>query len=131
MERVAERLETARRALETLGAVLREPKNEITRDASIQRFQYTFEAVWKAAQISLKRLEGLDTASPKGAIRLGFQAGWLSEAQAHLAMQMVEDRNRTVHTYVEELAEEIYGRLPGYTALMKGWLESMEQRAGH
>ena len=27
---------------------------------------------------------------------------------------MVEDKNLTVHTYREEVAEEIFSRLPGY-----------------
>ena len=121
-----ERLETARRALGSLEAALREPKSDISRDASIQRFEYTFEAVWKAAQIYLKRVEGQEAGSPKGTIRLCFQAGVLTEDQGKKAMQMAEDRNLTVHTYREELAEEIYGRLAGYAGLMGTWLGRME-----
>lgn len=130
MERVRERLATARRALGSLEAALREPKSDISRDAAIQRFEYTFEAVWKAAQIYLKRVEGQETGSPKGAIRMSYQVGVLTEEQAKQAMQMADDRNLTVHTYREELAEEIHGRLAGYAGLMGGWLGRMESGSG-
>ncbi len=62
-ERTKERLEVARRALASLQALplggSDEPAEEgcgknieadIVRDAAIQRFEYTFEATWKAAQ---------------------------------------------------------------------------------
>ena len=68
-----ERIETARRALGSFEAVLREPKTDIVRDAAIQRFEYTFEASWKAAQFFLKHHEGNDTSSPKAAIRQAFR----------------------------------------------------------
>lgn len=50
MERYRERLTIARQALDTLDEVLAiaEP-SQIVRDAAIQRFEYTLEAVWKAA----------------------------------------------------------------------------------
>ena len=56
MERVKERLHVARRALATLAQALNEPKTPMNRDASIQRFEYSYEAVWKAAQAYLLNL---------------------------------------------------------------------------
>lgn len=41
---------------------------------------------------------------------------------------MADDRNRTVHLYVEAVAEEIYGRLAGYQALMAKLLERVTGR---
>jgi len=35
-------------ALKTLEDILKEKKSGIVRDATIQRFEYTFEAMWKA-----------------------------------------------------------------------------------
>ena len=52
MERVKERLQIARKALSTLQELTdKQELNTVERDAAIQRFEYTFEAVWKAAQI--------------------------------------------------------------------------------
>lgn len=58
---------------------------------------------------------------------MSFQSGLLAEDDAKKAMQMAEDRNLTVHTYREDLAEEIYGRLAGYVELMGAWLANMER----
>jgi hypothetical protein len=50
MEGVKERLQIARKALNTLRELTDKPKlSTVERDAAIQRFEYTFEAVWKAA----------------------------------------------------------------------------------
>ena len=125
MERLNERLKIAQTALATLFEVLREPKTAITRDASIQRFEYTFEAVWKAAQLFLRVRENLDAASPTSAVRACFRAGVLTDDQARAALEMVRDRNLTVHTYNEELAELIYSRLPAYAGLMELWARAM------
>jgi hypothetical protein len=54
LERLEERVAMARQALGTLAEVLAMEKTRIVRDASIQRFEYTFEAMWKAAQSFVK-----------------------------------------------------------------------------
>ena len=40
--------------------------------------------------------------------------GLLDEAAARLGLEMVRDRNLTVHTYNERLADEIHARLQAY-----------------
>lgn len=130
MARVNERLAIARQALGTLLEILQEPKNRIVRDASIQRFEYTFETVWKAAQLYLRTEESLESGSPKGVIRGSLQAGLLTEEHARKGLAMADDRNLTVHTYNESLADAIYSRLAGYSELMGHWLGAMEGRVG-
>ena len=46
MDRLNERLEVARKALASFREALREPVTPMNRDVSIQRFEYTYEAVW-------------------------------------------------------------------------------------
>jgi nucleotidyltransferase substrate binding protein (TIGR01987 family) len=130
MDRLRERLAIARRALQTLRELSSgAPGSDVVRDASIQRFEYTFEALWKAAQLCLRQVEGLEAGSPKGVIRSCFQVGLLEEAQTRLALEMTDDRNLTAHTYNEVLAEAIYSRIPTYVRLMEHWLHVMEERA--
>jgi len=129
LEELTRRLRLARRALLTLREVLAEPKNPITRDAAIQRFEYSFETSWKAVQLHLREAEGLDPGSPAGVVRGAHAVGILDEAAARLGLEMVRDRNLTVHTYHEPLAEEIYGRLRGYLSMMEAWLSVVERRA--
>jgi nucleotidyltransferase substrate binding protein (TIGR01987 family) len=129
VEELNRRLAIARSALRTLREVLGEPKTSIVRDAAIQRFEYSFETVWKASQRYLRDREGLDHPSPARVVRSCHAIGLLGEEEARLGLRMVGDRNLTVHTYNEKLAEEIYARLGSYCALMETWLEAIAAKA--
>ena len=72
MDELTRRLALARKAFGTLQQILGEPKTAIVRDAAIQRFEYSFEAVWKAAQRFLREREGVEAASPKAVVRASF-----------------------------------------------------------
>ncbi|BCZ91518.1 nucleotidyltransferase [Thermus thermophilus] len=127
MGRVLERIQIAEKALSTLKELvfLQDP-SPVERDAAIQRFEYTFEAFWKALQAYLREVEGLEGASPKGVIRLAREAGLLGE-EARLALGMVDDRNLTVHTYNEALARALFRRLPDYARLMEQILGRLQR----
>lgn len=129
MERLRERIGIARRALGTLkDALANDPTSTLVRDAAIQCFEYTFEAVWKAAQRFLLIMESIEVGSPKGVIRSSFQVKLLDEAQTRLALQMADDRNLTTLTYNESLAVAIFSHLQPYSSLMDEWLGAMEAR---
>jgi nucleotidyltransferase substrate binding protein (TIGR01987 family) len=129
VERLKERLAVAQRVLTTLKEVLAvEVPSKVERDAAIQRFEYTCEATWKAAQRYLQEVEGLSLGSPKGSIRASREVGLITDEQATVGLEMIDDRNLTVHTYNESLAEEIYHHLPSYADFLAGWLMAMEAR---
>lgn len=69
--------------------------------------------------------KGWSKAPPKGVIRACLQVGLLTEDQSRLAMVMVDDRNLTVHTYNEELAQRIFANLKEYAEFIAVWLEAM------
>jgi nucleotidyltransferase substrate binding protein (TIGR01987 family) len=92
---------------------------------SIQRFEYSFEATWKAAQAALLERFGVQANSPKPAIRACFENGLLTEAETRMALTMVDHRNLTAHTYNEGLADEIFAALPGYRRLMHALLDAL------
>ena len=129
MERLNQRLATARTALATLNELVsKSARSKVERDAAIQRFEYTFEATWKAAQLFLREVEGLEVGSPKRAARAGLQVGLFDAARARQLLAMVDDRNLTVHTYNEQLAEEINSRLSDHALLLQHWLDQMAAR---
>jgi len=129
MERLKERLAVARRALATLEEVLAIPRpSRVERDAAIQRFEYTFEACWRAAQRYLMVAEGLSVGSPKACVRAAREAGLLSDEQSVIGLEMVDDRNLTVHTYNDAVAERIHRNLRRYSDLLSHWLNAMEGR---
>jgi nucleotidyltransferase substrate binding protein (TIGR01987 family) len=100
--------------VERLSEILKEPKNVANRDSAIKRFELTFELFWKTAKEYLKE-RGIVCRSPRDCLEQIFRLGLMPDNP--LWLRMIEDRNLSVHTYNEKLAEEIYGRLSGYLSL--------------
>lgn len=117
------RVETLAKALTRLCEALENPETDLTRDASIQRFEFCFELAWKAIQEHARK-EGLDCQSPKGCLKLAFKGLWIEDEKGWLAM--LEDRNRTTHTYDEQLAMNLYRQLPRYLPLLQALLEKLK-----
>ena len=129
MERLKVKIAGASKALDRLREVTGiDEVPTITRDAAIQRFEFTFEAIWKVAKMYLREIEGLEIGSPKGVIRACMQVGILSDEETSLGLEMVDDRNLTSHTYNEELAVSIYERLDEYAGFLTLWLVRIEKR---
>jgi nucleotidyltransferase substrate binding protein (TIGR01987 family) len=99
----------------------------VERDAALMRFAYTFEAVWKAAQRYLYDREGLDTGSPKQAIRASRRTGLLTDEQAEAALTMADDRNLVVHVYRESIARDLDSRLARHVVTLADWISAMRR----
>jgi nucleotidyltransferase substrate binding protein (TIGR01987 family) len=129
MERLRERLISANKAVKSLHQLVTiDQPNDVERDASIQRFEFTYEACWKAAKQFLFDLEGIDVGSPKGVIRSCREIGLFNEEETVLALNMVNDRNLIVHTYNEEVSVKIHSNLKNYFPLLSKWIERMEDK---
>ena len=50
----------------------------------------------------------------------------LNDNETELALEMIDDRNLTSHTYHEEVAQMIFKHLRQYSDLMKKILEKLE-----
>ncbi len=127
MERIDLRYKDAIKALKTLEEIQKEPYSIIVRDAAIQRFEYTFEALWKFLKEYLREKEGIIANSPKSCFREIFSLGLLSEEEAEKSLKMTDRRNDTSHTYKEEVAEIIYNELDEFTRLIKQMLDRIKQ----
>ena len=100
-----DKLETAFTRLEqAAGRVI----DDLDRDGVIQRFEFTFELLWKTAKIFLE-YEGFRCAGPRSCIKEGVRREILSEGE--VLLDMLEDRNKTTHIYDEHMAEEIFERI--------------------
>ena len=118
MEKLKLRSETAIKALKTLEEIVEEPYSTIVRDASIKRFEYSFDIFWKFIKDYLRVQEGIECASPKSCFREAFKVGILSEEETVKVLEMTDDRNLSTHTYDEEAIEEIYQQVRDYWKLM-------------
>jgi nucleotidyltransferase substrate binding protein (TIGR01987 family) len=105
--------------LELVPQYLESKENIILRDAMIQRFEYSTEAFWEFLKAYLLTEHNLSANSPREVIRTGLKTKLYSEEISKELLQMLDDRNLTSHTYVEELAESIAGRIPSYCTVMQ------------
>lgn len=127
MDKLKQRLDTLEAALATLEEILQHQPSMVVRDATIQRFEYTTEAAWKALKHYLLEHEGVDCNTPKGCIRKAFQADLLTEEETESFLQMINDRNLTSHAYIPEVADKIASAIPRYAQLIRKLAESMSK----
>ena len=114
-----EQTQRALSSLEELVSKFSENQTDvILRDALIQRFEYSTEAFWKYLRAYLQTEHNLSANSPREVIRIGLTAKLYIEETSQELLQMLDDRNLTSHTYVEELAESIAHRIPDYSKNM-------------
>lgn len=118
MERLKLKLKKAQKALTSLKEILKEPYSIYIRDATIQRFEYTFEAFWKYLKEYIKITKGANVTFPKDCFREIFRAELCNEDEASELLKMTDSRNETSHTYNEEVANDIYSKTKGYAELM-------------
>lgn len=104
------------KALETLQeAVFEKNINPYVKDATIQRFEYTYELAWNLIKAVLK-LKGLELRYPRDIFAEAFSSGWINNAETW--DDMIEDRNMTAHTYKARNADKVYSSIVSmyYTA---------------
>lgn len=83
--------------------------SNLEKQGTIQAFEFTYEQAWNVLRDYLI-WQGAETISgSRDAIREGFRLGLISDGKAWLAM--LQDRNRTVHTYNESTANQILAEL--------------------
>ena len=117
-------LEDLEKTITRLEEAVKLKKTDIVRDSAIKRFELCFDLAWKNIQIYARK-EGMDCYSPRGCIKTAFQLNLIEYDDRWL--EMLEDRNLTVHMYKENIAEAVYGRLPSYIFLLKGLIQKLSQ----
>ena len=95
------------------------------RDSVIKRFEFTLDTSWKYLKFFLEAHVGIIQNSPKPVIRECFKNGFISEQQATAALDMVDARNISSHIYHDEVAEQIWGKIPQYYFLLKTFLDTL------
>jgi len=100
-------LEKFKNSLTRLEQVLQRDikSDDIVLDATIQRFEFTFENGWKAIKHVLHFL-GESCDSPRSCIKKAYEKGWIKDEGKFL--ELLRSRNLTAHTYSFEIAMEVY-----------------------
>lgn len=101
-------------------------KDELDKDGVIQRFEFTFELLWKTLKMFLEYQE-IDVKSPRDSLKEAFRMGLIDDEEIYL--DMLEDKNLTSHIYDEEVSEEIFKRIKSrYVQLFEKVLKKLYER---
>lgn len=112
-------LQNFKKALDSLNtAVLKSTLSDLELAGAIQNFEFSYELSWKTLQKYGASL-GRKIVSPREAFQFALEAGHINDEK--LWLDMIEDRNETVHTYDRDSAERIFKEIKGryFQALSK------------
>ncbi len=119
------------KAVDSLRDALAQPKNPYTRDATIQRFEYTFELSWKMLRRYMAMEAGVDAFNLKELFRQAGRQGIIANVESWFAY--LKGRNLTSHTYNEKTAEETYNLAAAFLDDAQALLDGLRRRCdpGH
>lgn len=99
-------LTNLKKALARFSEALEEPESSIVRDATIQRFEFTYELLWKTLKIYLQDIHGVRAVSPRQVFKEAYSLSLIK--QEDIFLEMMQSRNMLSHTYNEDQAMDIY-----------------------
>lgn len=101
-------------------------KNRIEIDATIQRFEFSFELFWLLLR-EIIRSKGKENAIFPKDVLIASYASKLIEDES-LWLSMLDDRNKTSHTYDKELADQIYRKIKTYFPTMQSTFDVLKSK---
>ncbi|MFP4278334.1 MAG: nucleotidyltransferase substrate binding protein [Wenzhouxiangella sp.] len=127
-----QRLDNYQRALKHLqGAVELMAERELSqleKQGVIQAFEFCWELAWKLMKDYLQWQGMADLAGARDATREAFRQGLIADGQVWMAM--LQDRNRTAHTYNEATMLELLRAIRGsYASELTGLADQMRALA--
>lgn len=131
MSDISKKIENFEKALTRLeeGILSFDNIDDLKRDGLIQRFEFTFELVWKTLKSVFEEEGILGLNSPKLILKEAYVAEMIKDQTVWLTMLV--DRNSTSHIYSETLAIEICQRIIKiYVVEIRGLLENIKKRMG-
>ena len=120
-------LKSFEKALLQLGDALEESESPIVRDACLQRFEFSYELLWKTLKVFLEDIHGVRAVSPRQVFKEAFALSIIGEEVTFV--EMIESRNTLSHTYNEEQAAKIYVKCGGYMKAMKTVLAQLNKQS--
>jgi len=101
--------------------------DEMIKEGLIQRFEYTHELAWNVMKDYAEYQGNSTVGGSRDATREAFQLKLISDG--HIWMDMIVSRNKTSHTYNEEIADEIYFKiLDNYFPAILEFNKNMENK---
>ena len=96
-----------------------EEEYRLHRDSVTQRFEYSTDLFWKYLKKYLETVHIMSGIKiPGEVVRECHSVEILNADETEQILKMIKDRNLTSHIYIEEIAEELSSRIPGYYRVM-------------
>ncbi len=100
--------------------------DELKQDGAIQRFEFTFELMWKTLKVYLAYL-GKKSTSPRDTLKEAFKEQLLKTEQPYL--DMLDDRNLSTHVYDFVTTRKIFDHLKNnYYQAIEAVADSVRER---
>ncbi len=99
--------------------------NDIVVDATIQRFEFCIELFWKMLR-RLLFIEKVEACTPRESIRKAFQNKLIDDEPVWLSM--MDDYNKTSHTYEQEESRRIFETIKTYAPVMQKSYEELRKK---
>ena len=109
LEKLQQSIEYIREDYQNEEDNLDEVLDEMMKEGLIQRFEYTHELAWNVMKDYAYYQGNTEIGGSRDATREPFKMNLIKNG--HLWMEMIQNRNRTSHTYDKETAEEIYAAI--------------------
>jgi nucleotidyltransferase substrate binding protein (TIGR01987 family) len=101
-----QRFQNYMKALRQMGRFFQQDQlNELEEQGLIKAFEYTYELSWHVLRDYMQYQGNTQLHGSRDTFREAFNLGLISEGERW--MQMLQDRNLTVHTYNQETAQKI------------------------
>lgn len=113
-------------AVETLGDTLAQPKNPTTRDATIERFESTFDLARTTLQHYLMIEAAIYAFHSKELFRQAGRQDVIANVEAWFTY--LKGRNITPHTYNEKTAEDTYRLAAAFLPDAQALLDELRKR---
>ena len=107
-EEVKYSLKQLKKAFGRLQEGVQKANSDLQRDGAVQRFEFTFELLWKALKVNLEH-KGVIATTPKDCLKAAFKLGWIADDVVYLAM--LEARNKMSHEYDESEAQKVFKQI--------------------
>lgn len=115
------------KALITLENILNDfdEENEIIRDATIKRFEYTLELGWKLWKIILEKDFMEIVISPKKVFLSLGKNNFIKTEDVEIFLEMIKNRNLTSHTYDSNFVIELYSEIKKYWKVFRKYSDKI------
>lgn len=122
MNKLQNLIENLKKANQRLKQATKTKPTQMNKDATIQRFEFTFELAWKTMQEYI-RDQGFDCKSPKNCIREGARLDLIDNPEKWF--EFLNNRNLIAYTYNEKIANTVYRKAIKFSQNLDKFLQNI------